>query len=72
MWYVFWVTAPQLRTSYELRLRFDGNKRTWESIVLPCEGAPVCFDGDDTTTATDLLDRIFTAIGAPDLVPSLN
>ena len=72
MWYVFFVAAPQLHANYEFRVRFDTDTSTWTSIIVPCQGAPVCFEGDDETTAKHLFDRIFNAIGLPELAPSLN
>lgn len=72
MWLVFLVAAPQLRTTYEFRICFDDETCTWTSIILPCNGPPACFDGDRDTSALRLFERIFTALGSPEFVPSLN
>ncbi len=71
MWITLLVAAPELRTSYEFRLRFDDDRCEWDSIILPMGGSPCCFAGDCHTTAHDLFRVIFAAIGRPELVSAL-
>ena len=71
VWITLLVAAPELRTAYELRLRFDVDRCHWDAVVSPQNRPPCCFAGDCHTTAHDLFRRIFAAIGHPELAPAV-
>lgn len=68
-WLVFWVALPQLRKTYELRLRY-GDGQSWDCLVFVEGMLKDSIHGDAATTAADLWGTVFAAIDAPGLIPA--
>ena len=71
MWFVFFVAAPQLQRSFEVRIRFLTGA-AWDCMIFLGGQLQSSFSGDGDTSACRMFEMAFASSGVSGLVPAVD